>query len=115
MVYKKDPKRNRTKKVNLAGLYAVTRDIAYDHGKPREGVYGYITKDTPFICKANALTSESPPQLVSDMTGSEVPKVLKNRMLAFWSDKHNSNKKVCYLAEKSLYEEMVGHPVGKKK
>jgi len=107
MKNKKDPNRNRTKKVNLAGLYAVPHDIAYENGKPRPGVYGYITKDTPYICKARESGSTKPPQLVSDMTGDNVPKVLKNRMLAFWGNKQNSQKKICYLAEKSLYEEML--------
>ena len=104
---KKNPNRNRKKNINLAGLYAVPSEIAYQGGKPRAEVYGYVTKDTPYICKAQERGSIKSPQLVSDMTGDKVPKVLKNRMLAFWADKHNKTKNVCYLVEKSLYEEML--------
>ena len=102
-----NPNRNRKKNINLAGLYAVPREIAFDGDKPRAEVYGYITKDTPFICKAQSGGSVKSPQLVSDMTGDKVPKVLKNRMLAFWADKNNKSKSVCYLVEKSLYLEML--------
>lgn len=104
--------RNRKKQINLAGLYAVPNEIAVKNGKPRDGVYGYITKDTPYICKAQSSNSKKPPQYVGDMTGKEVPKVLKNRMLAFWSDGNNKRKSICYLAEKLLYDEMKG---GKRK
>lgn len=104
----KYPNRNRKKQINLAGLYAVPNEIAFKNGKPRDGVYGYITKNTPYICKAQPPNSNKPPQYVSDMTGKSVPKVLKNRMLAFWDDSNNKRKTICYLAEKSLYEEMKG-------
>ena len=104
---KKNPVRNREKRINLKGLYAVPSEIAYQNGKPRPEVYGYVNKDTPFICKAQVNGSQKAPQFLSDMTGNNVPDVLKNRMLAFWHDKHNSSKSVCYLVEKSLYLEMV--------
>lgn len=103
----KIPNRNRKKNINLAGLYAVPNEIAYKNGKPRPEVYGCVTKNTPYICKADAQSSGKPPRHVSDMTGDKVPKVLKNRMLAFWADKNNAGKSTCYLVEKSLYEEMV--------
>ena len=49
------------------------------------------------------------------MTGKEIPKVLKNRMLAFFSDVNHKNKNTCWLAEKSVYEEMTGRSGGKRK
>ena len=103
----KIPNRNRKKNINLAGLYAVPYNVAIKNGKPRPEVYGCVTKNTPYICKAESPGSAKPPRFVSDMTGDKVPKVLKNRMLAFWADKNNSGKSTCYLVEKSLYEEMM--------
>ena len=41
---KKDVKRNRTKRVDLKGLYAVPHEIAYANGKPRPEVYGVVTE-----------------------------------------------------------------------
>ncbi len=100
---KKDINRNRKDK-NLAGLYAVPHDIAYKNGKLRKGVYGAVGKDTPYIYKPSNKQRDKPRTFVRDST--DIPKVCKNRVLAFWDDKHNKDRSVCYLAEKSLYEEM---------
>ena len=48
---KNDPNRNRKKDLNLSGLYAVTNDFAYKNGKLRDGVYGVVSKDTPYVCR----------------------------------------------------------------
>lgn len=104
---KKDPVRNREKDVNLSGLYAIPSEIALENGKPRDGVVGCVSRSSPYICLPQDVKSKKPPRFFRDMTGDNVPKTLKNRMLAFWHDKHNASKKVCYLAEKSLYEEML--------
>ena len=111
---KNDPNRNRKKDLNLAGLYAVTNETAYKNGKLRPEVYGYVSKGTPYICKP-ASQDGKPPKYVHDMTGDEVPKVLKGRMVAFWADSRNYSRKQCYLAEKSLYNEMVGTTAQKGK
>lgn len=110
----KNPTRNREKDRNFAGLYAVTNEYAYKNGKLRPEVYGYISKDTPYICKPSSKKGQ-PPQFKHDITGKEVPKVLKNRMLAFFSDANHKNKNTCWLAEKSVYEEMTGRSGGKRK
>lgn len=109
---KNDPKRNRKKDLNLAGLYAVTHETAYKNGKLRPGVYGYVSKGTPYICKPGSGDGQVP-KYVHDMTGDDVPKVLKGRMVAFWADTNNRSRKMCWLAEKSLYKEMVGEPTQK--
>ena len=102
---KKDIKRNRKDK-NLAGLYAIPNEIAYDsNGKLRSGVYGAVGKDTPFIYKPGEKNRGKPRTFVRDET--DIPKVCKNRILAFFDDSNNKSKKVCFLAEKSLYEEMI--------
>lgn len=108
------PDRNREKKINLNGLYAVSSTYALDEkGNPLNGVYGVVSKNTPYICKAKPAGSSKADLFKKDMTGNEVPNVLKNRILAFYSDKNNSKKSTCYLVEKPLYEEMVGHKVGR--
>ncbi len=114
MAIKKDPNRNRKKNINYSGLYAIPSEIAFENGKPRKGVIGYVTKETPYICMPRESNSNKAPQVLNDMTGNQIPKVLKNRMLAFWSDKVNGTKKICYLAEKSLYEEMLQRRKGRK-
>ena len=101
---KKDVARNRKDK-NLSGLYAVTNDIAFQNGKLRKEVYGMIGKDTPYICKPADKSKNKPRSFVRDST--DLPKACKNRVLAFWDDKNNKKKNSCYLAEKSLYDEMV--------
>lgn len=100
---KKDIKRNRKDK-NLSGLYAIPHDIAYKNGKLRKGVYGAVGKDTPYICKPSEKLKNKPREFVRDST--DIPKACKNRILAFWDDKNNKGKTVCYLAEKSFYDEM---------
>lgn len=102
--------RNRNKNKNLAGLYAVPHEYAYQDGKLRPEVYGYISKNSPYICTPG--TANKPPKYKQDMTGTVVPSVLKNRMIAFWNDKDNARRQQCFLVEKSVYEEMVGHKVG---
>lgn len=97
----KNIKRNRKDK-NLAGLYAIPHDIAYRNGKLRKGVYGVVDKNTPYICKP--ADDSKPREFVRDST--DIPKACKNRILAFWDDKKNKTKRVCYLSEKSLYDEM---------
>ncbi len=99
----KDVKRNRKDK-NLAGLYAVSHDIAYKGGKLRRGVYGVVGKDTPYIYKPADKQRDRPRTFVRDCT--DIPKVCKNRILAFWDNKKNKDRSACYLVEKSLYEEM---------
>lgn len=100
---KKDINRNRKDK-NLAGLYVISSDIAYKKNKLRKGVYGAIDKDTPYIYKPSEKFKDKPRVFVRDCT--DIPKACKNRILAFWDDKNNKRKDVCYLAEKSLYDEM---------
>lgn len=100
---KKDINRNRKDK-NLSGLYVVSNDVAYKNGKLRKGVYGVVGKDTPYICKPSDKQKDKPRFFVRDST--DIPKTCKNRILAFWDDKNNKGKSACYLAEKSLYEEM---------
>lgn len=100
---KKDIARNRKDK-NLSGLYVVSNDIAYSNGKLRRGIYGVIGRDTPYVCKPADRLKGKPRQFVRDST--DLPKACKNRILAFWDDKNNKSKSVCYLAEKSLYDEM---------
>lgn len=101
---KKDINRNRKDK-NLAGLYVVSNDVAYEkNGKLRKGVYGVVGKDTPYIYKPSDMRKDKPRVFIRDST--DIPKACKNRILAFWDDKNNKRKDVCYLAEKSLYEEM---------
>ena len=100
---KKDIKRNR-KNENLAGLYAIPHDIAHKDGKLRKGVFGMVDKTTPFVAKPADKKNGKPRTFVKDMT--VLPKVCKNRILAFWDDKNNKGKSVCYLAEKSLYDEI---------
>lgn len=90
--YPNDPNRNREKNKNLSGLYAVTNDFVYKNGKLRPEVYGYVTKDVPYICKPGNKEGK-PPKYKNDMTGNAVPMVLKNRMLAFWSDSGNKGRK----------------------
>lgn len=114
---KKDVKRNRTKRVDLKGLYAVPHEIAYEKGKPRPEVYGYVTRRSPYICKAQKMGDKKPPAFMQDMTGGKVPRAMKDRILAFWGDKNNQNKQACYLVERSLYDEMIEaqrHPAAKK-
>ncbi len=98
----KDVKRNRKDK-NLAGLYAVSNDAAYKDGKLRNGVYGAVSKDVPYICKPANKARDKPRTFVRDST--DIPKTCKNRILAFWDDKHNKGKTTCYLVEKSIYED----------
>lgn len=112
--HKRDPNRNRQKDLNFSGLYAVSNEYAYKDGKLRPEVYGYITKGTPYICKP-ANKNGKPPKFMHDMTGDDVPKVLKGRMVSFWADPNNRNRKQCWLAEKSVYEEMTGRSGGKRK
>ena len=99
----KDVNRNRKDK-NLAGLYAISNDVAYKNGKLRKGVYGVVSKDTPYIYKPANKQRDKPRTFVRDST--DIPKVCKNRILAYWDNKKNKDRTVCYLAEKSLYEEM---------
>lgn len=103
MSMNKPIKRNRKDK-NLSALYAIPNDIAYKNGKLRSGVYGMVDKTTPYICTP-ASGANKPRRFVRDST--DIPKACKNRVLAFWDDKNNRGKSVCYLAEKSLYEEMM--------
>ena len=110
-IQKKDLKRNRKDK-NLSGLYVVSSDIAYSKGKLRRGVYGVIGRDTPYICKPADRLKEKPRQFVRDST--DLPKACKNRILAFWDSKLNKSKSVCYLAKKSLYDEMKSKQEMKK-
>ena len=114
MVKKKNPTRNREKDRNFAGLYAVSHEYAYKNGRLRPEVYGYVSKSVPYICKPASKQGQLP-QFKHDMTGKEIPKVLKNRMLAFFSDANHKNKNTCWLAEKSVYEEMTGRSGGKRK
>ena len=100
---KKDIVRNRKDK-NLAGLYVVPHDTAYKNGKLRRGVYGAVGKDTPYICKPPDKAKDKPRMFIRDTT--DIPKVCKNRILAFWDSKFHKGKSTCYLAEKSLYEEL---------
>ena len=102
MSTKKDINRNRKDK-NLAGLYAVSNDVAYKNGKLRKGVYGVIGKDTPYICKPADKQKNKPRTFIRDST--DIPKTCKSRILAFWDDKNNKGKSACYLVEKSLYDE----------
>ena len=99
---KKDINRNRKNK-NLSGLYAITSDIAYKNGKLRKEVFGVVSKSTPYITKPK--TNNKPRTFVRNM--SEIPDACKNRILAFYDDKTNLNRNNCYLAEKSLYLEMI--------
>lgn len=94
---KNDPNRNRKKDLNLSGLYAVTHETAYKNGKLRSGVYGVVSKSSPYICKPGSKSGQAP-QFKHDVTGKDVPKILKNRMLAFWSDSGNKGRKTCWLA-----------------
>lgn len=103
-----DKDRNRNRNINLAALYALPHDVALEDGKPRDGVYGCVTKNTPYICKAQPDGSRKPPQYLRDMTDPKVPTVLKNRILAFYSDPNNKQKGTCYLGERSLYDELRG-------
>lgn len=100
---KKDIKRNRKDK-NLSGLYVIPNDVAYKGEKLRKGVYGAIGKDTPYIYKPFDKAKGKPREFIRDTT--DIPKACKNRILAFWDDKNNKGKSTCYLAEKSLYEEL---------
>ncbi|MCD8371867.1 MAG: hypothetical protein LUD27_01010, partial [Clostridia bacterium] len=99
----KDIKRNR-KNENLAGLYAVSHDYAYKNGKLRKGVIGAVDKDTPFVSKPADKKNGKPRKFVKDMTS--LPQACKNRILAYYDDT-NSKGGRCYLAEKSVYDEMV--------
>ncbi|MCD8372264.1 MAG: hypothetical protein LUD27_03070, partial [Clostridia bacterium] len=99
----KDIKRNR-KNENLAGLYAVSNNYAYKNGKLRKGVIGAVDKDTPFVSKPADKKNGKPRKFVKDMTS--LPQACKNRILAYYDDNYNSSSK-CYLAEKSIYDEMV--------
>ncbi len=103
-----DKDRNRNRNINLAALFAIPYDVALEDGKPRDGVYGYVTKNTPYICKAQREGSKAPPQYLRDMTDPKVPTVLKNRILAFYSDPNNKQKGTCFLGERSLYDELRG-------
>ncbi len=100
----KDIKRNR-KNENLAGLYAVSHDYAYKNGKLRKGVIGVVNKDTPYVSKPADNKNGKPRKFVKDMTS--LPMACKNRILAYYDDTNNSRNSKCYLAEKSVYEEMV--------
>lgn len=107
----KDIKRNR-KKENLAGLYVVSSEIAYKNKKIRKGVYGAVDKTTPFVCKPADIKNGKPRRFVGNST--DLPDVCKNRILSFWDDKKNKDRRVCYLAEKSLYDEMINQTSDKK-
>ena len=67
-------------------------------------VYGVVGKDTPYMYKPSDTRKDKPRVFIRDST--DIPKACQNRILAFWDDKNNKRKDVCYLAEKSLYEEM---------
>lgn len=101
------PNRNRKKRKNLTGLYAVSYDEAYKDGKLRNEVYGAVDKNGPYVYEPGNPAKDKPRKFLNDMTGRGVPETCKNRILAFWDDKLNKNKRQCYLAEKPLYEEMV--------
>lgn len=68
MTKNKNPVRNREKDRNFAGLYAVTNEYAYKNGKLRPEVYGYVTKNLPYVCKPSSKQGQ-PPQFKHDMTG----------------------------------------------
>lgn len=110
MSREKDIKRNRKDK-NLAGLYAVSNVVAYRGGKLRKGVYGVVGKDTPYICKPSDNQRNKPRTFIRDST--DIPKVCKSRILAYWDDKNNKGKSACYLVEKSLYEETKKNKKGR--
>ena len=103
-----DKNRNRNRNINLSALYALPSETAIRDGKPRDGVYGFVTKNTPYICKPQREGSKASPQYLRDMTDPKVPTVLKNRILAFYSDPNNKQKGTCYLGERSIYEEFRG-------
>ena len=101
---KRVPKRNRSKNKNLAGLYAVPYTFAYSNGKLRKDVYGAVRTTSPYVFEPGS--DKRPPRFKNDLCGS-LPITVKNRILAFYSDKSHSSKETCYLAEKPLYEEML--------
>ena len=112
---KRVPNRNREKNKNLSGLYAVPRDIAYNGGKLRKGVYGAVNTKTPYVFDPGS--EKRSIRFKADLCGT-LPKSVKNRILAFFDDKSNNSKSTCYLAEKPLYEEMLhkkGIPLPKPK
>lgn len=63
---KKDINRNRKDK-NLAGLYVVSNEVAYEkNGKLRKGVYGVVGKDTPYIYKPSDTRKDKPRVFIRD-------------------------------------------------
>ena len=98
----RERKRNRREE-NLSALYAIPNDVAIDrNGKLRAGVYGVVRTDLPIVAKPGR--DGKPSTFVQDF--SALPKACKNRVPAYREDAANARKKNCYLAEKSLYDEM---------
>ncbi len=97
-------KRNR-KEIDLRGLEVTTSEVAYDGTRLKKGVYGIVSRDTPFIYRnvIDRKTKEVKPRYVNDM------EVLTNRskqdIIAFFANKKNGKRRNCYLADKSVIEE----------
>lgn len=76
---KKDINRNRKDK-NLAGLYVVSNEVAYEkNGKLRKGVYGVVGKDTPYIYKPSDTRKDKPRVLLG------IVRIFRKRVkIAYW-------------------------------
>ena len=100
-------RKRKPNEANLAGLMVVSSEDVWDIKRNtwKKGVYGAVSKDLPFITNTvvtrNGLRRR---KFVNDVT--ELPNVAKERVMAFFDDKANTNRSKCYLVEKSLYDEI---------
>lgn len=92
---------------NLSALYAIDNKFAYKGDKLKVGVYGVVSKDTPFVYKiVKNKSGVARREFINNSTS--LPNVCKNRLMAFFDDKDNKNKLKAYLVDKSLYDEYKG-------
>ena len=88
------------KKANLSALTVVDSTQAYNGKRLKKGVYGIVSRDTPFVYKnvVDRRTGQKKPKFVNDM--HSLTNVSKQQIIAFFEDPNNHNRLKCYLIEK---------------
>ena len=88
------------KKANMANLKIVDSYQAYNGTRLKKGVYGIISRDTPFIYKnvIDRRTHIKKPKYINDM--SAMTNLTKQEVISFFDDPNNRFKRKCYLIEK---------------
>lgn len=102
-------RKRKPNEANLSGLMVVNSDVAWDFKNRcwRKGVYGAVDKELPFITTTvQSKDGTRRRKFVNDVT--ELPNVTKERVMAFFDNKQNSQRSKCYLVEMSLYEMVKG-------